>query len=195
MAVLVEGISVIIRADRLLACVPGGWEAFKRSVPNSTLCADNELVRIGFMHPDDVGRYITELQLWGLRYLVDGKAHDLVVADQQDGLLAPCDWAECGRIPWQGDGHKKITACRLAGSTSAQIIMPDGWKYEDSLSAQFRFTPAGTQDAAQLVDDNEGMQTYRNPDTNRAEYVGRIERYAAAPAREKRGIWGLLSGR
>ena len=54
MAVLVEAISVIVRAAAIHQKYPGGWEAFKRIIPNQTLCADNELVRIGFMTPDDV---------------------------------------------------------------------------------------------------------------------------------------------
>ena len=51
MAVLVEGISAIVRADRLEGFET--WEAFKEIVPNGTLCADGELVRVGFMSPDE----------------------------------------------------------------------------------------------------------------------------------------------
>jgi hypothetical protein len=53
MAVLIEAISVVIRADTLLKKFPGGWGAFKLIVPNQTLCADNEIVRVGFMAPQD----------------------------------------------------------------------------------------------------------------------------------------------
>ena len=49
MPVLTEGTSVVIRADRLIEKFPGGWDEFKKGVPNKTLCADNELVRVGFM--------------------------------------------------------------------------------------------------------------------------------------------------
>ena len=54
MAVLIEAISVVVRADELLKKFPGGWDAFKSIVPNQTLCADNEIVRVGFMSPQDV---------------------------------------------------------------------------------------------------------------------------------------------
>ncbi len=50
MAVLVEGLSVIIRADCLQNFET--WDAFKEIVPNETMCADGELVRVGFMSPD-----------------------------------------------------------------------------------------------------------------------------------------------
>ena len=73
MTVLVEGISVVVRASALDR-YPGGWSAFKAAVPNQTLCADGELIRVGFMHPADVQAYVSELEQLGLRYLVDGSA-------------------------------------------------------------------------------------------------------------------------
>ena len=53
MAVLCEAISVIVRLDALEAPY-GTFEAFKHDVPNDTLVADGEIVRVGFMTPDDV---------------------------------------------------------------------------------------------------------------------------------------------
>jgi hypothetical protein len=73
MAVLVEGISVIIRVDSLLRFFPGGWEAFKEIVPNQTLCADNEIVRVGFMIPQDVKSFIDKLEGMVLSFLRTGK--------------------------------------------------------------------------------------------------------------------------
>jgi hypothetical protein len=58
MSVLIEAISVVMRADELLKKFPGGWDAFKGIVPNQTLCADNEIVRVGFMTPQDVESFI-----------------------------------------------------------------------------------------------------------------------------------------
>ena len=66
MAVLIEAISVVVRADELLKKFPGGWDAFKAIVPNQTLCADNEIVRVGFMVPQDVESFIKRLQRVGL---------------------------------------------------------------------------------------------------------------------------------
>lgn len=83
MAVLVEAISVIARADSIAEKFPGGWERFRGESPNNTLCADGELVRIGFMAPHDVKPFIGHLTTRGLTYLSDGIAHDIVVADQQ----------------------------------------------------------------------------------------------------------------
>ena len=54
MAFLVEAISVIVRCDAIERAYETGWDGFLEDVPNRTLCADPELARVGFMHPDNV---------------------------------------------------------------------------------------------------------------------------------------------
>src|SRR4051795_4165514 len=98
MAVLIKGISVVIRADRLLAAFGNDWEAFKAVVPNKTLCADSEIARVGFMAPADVKHFVDDLTDVGLTYIVDGTAQDLVVVDQQRGPLVQCAWIEFGYV-------------------------------------------------------------------------------------------------
>src|SRR5687768_12534111 len=132
MAVLAEGISVIIKADAALK-VFGGWDKFKRIVPNQTLCADNELIRVGFMHPDDVRDFCDQLAGRGLVYLKDGEACDFSVCDQQSGFMIPTTWAEFGTISWEGDPEMPVKACRLSGSNSNQLFVPPGWTWESSL--------------------------------------------------------------
>jgi len=83
MTVLVEGISVIIKREVIERKFPGGWQAFVRDVPNQTLCADDELARIGFMLPNDVQSYISHLENFGLIFQQNEQAVDMVVADQQ----------------------------------------------------------------------------------------------------------------
>lgn len=73
MAVLVEAISIIIKAEAINDCYPGGWLQFEANPPNKTLCADRELIRVGFMIPDDVSAFIESLSEFGIQYLVDGK--------------------------------------------------------------------------------------------------------------------------
>lgn len=135
MAVLAEGISAIVKVSSIERIIPGGWEGFKGMVENHTLCADGEVARIGFMAPADVHAFTQLLEGHGLCYLREGEAIDLVVADQQRGLCAKSDWAEFGRIPWEGDDEKPVPAVRLKGSAINRLITPDGWTYEDSLSA------------------------------------------------------------
>ena len=83
MAVLVEGVSVIVRVEAIHAKYPGGWAAFRDDVPNGTLCCDNEIARVGFMTPDDTKAFVERLSCQGLACLVNGKANDVAVADQQ----------------------------------------------------------------------------------------------------------------
>lgn len=73
MAVLIEGISVVLRADRLLEAWHQDWDAFVQSVPNKTLCADGELARVGFMTPDNTKLYIEALRGRGLTYFGLGR--------------------------------------------------------------------------------------------------------------------------
>ncbi|MBT5372655.1 MAG: hypothetical protein HOL17_13185, partial [Gammaproteobacteria bacterium] len=57
MAVLIEAISVVIRV-KALQCGFDSIESFLETVPNETLCGDNELIRIGFNSPTEVEEYI-----------------------------------------------------------------------------------------------------------------------------------------
>ena len=107
MAVLIEAISVVVRADTLVRRFPGGWEGFKEQVPNNTLCADNEIVRVGFMSPEDVDSFINLLQRADLIYLNNGRAIDIAVADQLHGLGAPCSWLEFGHVDMGGNPKRE----------------------------------------------------------------------------------------
>ena len=50
------------------------WDNGISLVPNATMCADNELVRVGFMTPQDVEDYVGKLSDIGLTYLEGGMA-------------------------------------------------------------------------------------------------------------------------
>ncbi len=124
MSVLVEAISVIVKASAIETTYPGGWESFTGFVPNQTLCADGDLVRVGFMSPRDTKEFVDELERMGLRYLSGGMAVDMVVADQRQGLACRCDWAEFGRVPWQGDSQREVSAVRMQGTQSEELMTP-----------------------------------------------------------------------
>ena len=61
MAVLVEAISVIVRRNAIESKYRCGWKAFVDDVPNSTLCADDEialdLVRKHGRYPLRLGKW------------------------------------------------------------------------------------------------------------------------------------------
>ena len=173
MAVLIEATSVVVRVDALLQKFSGGWDAFKSVVPNQTLCADNEIVRVGFMSPQDVELFIKKLQDEGLEFLREGQAIDIAVADQMRGLTSACPWLEFGQVDMSGKGQR-VAACRLLGSQLTQVVTPPGWKFEGSLSSTFGFVPSehATKEMKFLRHEN-GLDVYLNPLTGKEMYVGR----------------------
>lgn len=174
MAVLVEAISVIIRVTAIHQKYPGGWEAFKRIIPNQTMCADDELIRLGFMTPDAVKAFVSSLQKSGLEFLKDGKAIDVAVADQMRGLTSKCHWAEFGRINLGGKQNQKVGACLLVDSQLIQVVMPPDWKFEGSQSQTFAFVPTEhAQNGMQFLHHENGLDVYLNPITGKEMYVGR----------------------
>jgi hypothetical protein len=173
MAVLIEGISVIVRADTLLHKYPGGREAFERIVPNQTLCADNELLRVGFMVPQDVESFVKKLQVAGLEFIRDGEAIDIAVADQMRGLTSKCAWLEFERVDMSGN-CQFVAACRLVGSQLMQVVTPPGWKFEGSMSSTFNFVPNEHLDkVAKFLRHEKGIDVYLNLITGKEMYVGR----------------------
>ncbi len=176
MSVLVEGISVILRAEPVISRFPGGWDAFKAQVPNRTLCADGELIRVGFMVPQDAEAYIQVLGKSKLTYLRSGKAIDLVVADQRRGLCAPADWVEFGTIDWEDDVSRKMSACRLVGSKVMEMVTPEGWSYEDSLSAQYLYlSQRAIPEYLDFLRHEDGLDVYRDLRDGKEVYVGRVD--------------------
>ena len=170
MAVLCEAISVIIRADALTRAYDN-FEAFKEDLPNRTLAADGELVRVDFMSPDDVRAFIAMLERRGLRYVVEGKPQDVAVVDQLRGPTMPSDWLEFGHVGLDGN---KVAVARLAGSSLHQVLTPDGWAFEGSLSHTFGFVPEAAKDKAlQFLRSESGLDVYLNRLTGQEVYVGR----------------------
>jgi hypothetical protein len=112
MAVSIEAISVVVRRDAIDRTFDGGWSAFVSSVPNATLCTDDQLARVGFMDPKAVENFVKVLEAAGLVFLRSGKCVNIAVVDQQRGPTMPSDWLEFARIPFGKTGGK-VAACWL----------------------------------------------------------------------------------
>ena len=174
MAVLVEGISVIVRADAILEKFPDGFAGFKKVVPNETLCADDELARIGFMTPADVEAFVKKLELSGLIYSRHGQAIDINIVDQIRGIAMPCNWLAFGHTYLQRNRQKKVAACQLADSKSEEVIMPDGWVFDGSLSQTYGFVPnEQASKSLRFLRHEDGLDVFLNLVTNDEVYVGR----------------------
>ncbi len=177
MAVLVEAISVVVQVAAIERSWPGGWLAFRESVPNKTLCADGELVRVGFMSPDDSRDYIEGLAAHGLVHLDEGSAVDLVVVDQLRGPTTACTWIEYGHVNTGSAKEYRVAACRLVGSSLAQVLLPDGWRYESSLSSTYGFTPVEAREKSlEFLRHANGLDVYFNRLTGEEVFIGRTSK-------------------
>ena len=122
MAVLIEAVSFIARRDLLDESWPMASEGFIADAPNGSVCADDYLVRIGFMGPDSTSEFIQHCLAQGLtRFEPDGSAADFVTVDQVVGLLTPCDWLTVGSVDYEGH---QIRAARWVGDDSPCLIFP-----------------------------------------------------------------------
>ena len=149
MAVLVEGISVLVRKDSIKKKMAGGDARFRLLIPNATYCQDGLLARIGFLDPTEVEAFIEELEGAGLSFVEDGQFVDIAVCDQQRGPTVDCDWLEFAHLPvdggkvgaaWLFESERKAHGVHMP-STRMSIATPAGWQFKDSLSDKFHFLP------------------------------------------------------
>lgn len=144
MAVLVEGISVVIRREAIESKYPGGWGFFEKDTPQTTLCADEELVRVGFQTFQEVDAYIEQIQKFGIVFMREDQAVDLAVVHQMQGIASPCEWLEFGHVRLSATGSR-VAACRRKGSAVMRLVTPEAWDYKGSLSQLLRLKPAEAQ--------------------------------------------------
>ena len=151
MAVLVEGISVLVRKDSIEKKMTGGEARFRLLIPNATFCEDDQLARVGFLDPASVGSFIDELTELGLVAVENDKFVDIAVFDQQAGCTLNCDWIEFCHLPmedgkvgaaWLFEGERIGFGIHMQ-SPSIQLATPPGWQFKDSLSDKFQFVPDG----------------------------------------------------
>ncbi|MDE0372206.1 MAG: hypothetical protein OXI73_06650 [Rhodospirillales bacterium] len=174
MAVLIEGLSVVIRVDAIKARYPGGLEAFKANAPNASCGQDGELARVGFMAPWDAKAFVESLERLGLTYLEGGMARDLVVVDQLQGPATPCDWIEGGHADLEHDPERRVLVARLKGSRQELVYTPDDWTFETSLTRSFGYVPEEHVDKSlTFLRHENGLDVYLNSVTDAEVFVGR----------------------
>lgn len=196
MAVLVEAISVVVRLDAINEKYPGGWDRFVTTVPNATLCFDDNIARVGFMNPQDSQDFIDTLWQNGLEWINNtggqGKAQDFVVVDQQKGALDPCEWLAIETVPY-GSGGGAIAACRFVTDSdslgdqghlsAADVRTPSGWAHEGSISARYIYEPSPHSPQRLRFLRQEGpLDVFVEEDTGE-------ERLSARPAHPNRQIY------
>ena len=177
MAVLVEGISVVVSCAAISRSHSGGLAQFQYELPNKSFCADGELACVRFMTPIDVHAYVKQLESRGLSHVrASAAAADLVIVDQLTGFRADCDWAEFGMTSLKGDPQFPIAVCRALPSSVQQVSTPLGWTFETSLSAHGRFAP-GNQlpPAVKFLRREAGIDVYLDETTGQELFVGRAQ--------------------
>lgn len=184
MAVLVEAISVIVRRDAIDKRFHGGWRKFENGLPNRTLCADKELARVGFMSPLDVEAFVRYLENGGLTFMKNGQAVDFAVVDQIRGPMMPVEWLEFAHLSLSKTGGR-VAACwlfeepRIAvgihmKNRDMTLATPDGWTYDDSLSANFKFVENDKMgEKLKFLRHENGTDVYLDQSTGKEVYIGR----------------------
>jgi hypothetical protein len=174
MAILVEGISVIVRRVAVEERYTGGLEAFVEAAPTHLYCFDDDLVAVAFGDPNEAEAYCNSLAAAGIRFGEEGTAPDVAIADQFHGLLTETDWLELARVDFDVDGHEITVAWLHEGEQHAgdvpeegdelDVSVPDGWSYETSMSSLARFIPQEEiEERLEFVrHDPSGMDVYRD---------------------------------
>lgn len=168
MSVLVEAFSVITRKDRITECYPGGMDGFLQDCPNRTACFDDHLVRVGFMDPDSVREFVTNLEKHRLVHRDEyGRAQDLVVANQGQGPTTPCDWAEFFGVNLSG---ASVEICRLAGTDSLRLACPGGWSPEKAAQSLVYVPSNETESRMEFLREENGLIVCRDRVTGKIMY-------------------------
>jgi hypothetical protein len=200
MPVLIEAYSVVTRKDRIEACYPGGVDGFFQDCPNRTACADDHLVRVGFMDAQAVGEFIATLQAAGLIYLdANGYAQDLVVVTQGQGPKAPCEWAEVFTVNLSGC---EVDVCRLAGTDDRRLACPGWWRPEKALKSPLvRMSPEEQAARMEFLREENGLMVCRDRVTGKVMYSAaapghrpgqEVQPDAGSPTPSRPSIWQTL---
>jgi hypothetical protein len=184
MAVLIEAISVVVRRDAIGNKIQGGWNRFLEVVPNRTLCFDDFLARVGFMSPVDVEKFCSDLQSLGLAFVENELFIDMAVVDQRQGPTLQCDWLQFKRVEFFKPAME-IAACEFitpSGShknpedRSFTVSFPQNWKYENSLSRNFQFTPTEELSSKfKFLRHENGLDVFLDLETGNEVFTGRIK--------------------
>jgi ADP-ribosylglycohydrolase len=143
--VLVECSCVIVRIDAIHRRLRGGWRMFVSMAPSQTLCADTELASVGFMSEKESLAFARNLAGLGLKFLWEGNAIDIAIADHVNGLRTPCDWIDVKRVTLTPTGSRVMVAC-IEGSEIRQVAAPEVWTYRNSLSHSVYYSPCAPND-------------------------------------------------
>lgn len=103
-------------------------------------------------------------------------AKDIIIVDQLRGPAVPCDWIAFGHVNLDRNPARRVAACRLSGSSLHQVVTPDGWRFEESLTISFGFIPTGKENKSLVwLRRENGLDVYVNRVTGREVFTARGE--------------------
>jgi hypothetical protein len=98
MAIYCEAISIIVRKSSVESIMNLAPAELMLRFPGGSLWDDENLIRFGFMTPQDTGVWVRQLEDLGLVFYdqVDSgfRSRDIVVVDQRHGPTCECSWIE-----------------------------------------------------------------------------------------------------
>jgi hypothetical protein len=128
MPVFCEFISVIILRDSIDKYFQGGWQRFVLELPNRSMCTDGEVVRVGFMNPNDTYMYIDDLKNGGLQYNQSinhsstiREIDDIAGLDHKIGGRDKRDWLKFGDRKFD---NREYFCCWLKGTSIETLAFP-----------------------------------------------------------------------
>jgi hypothetical protein len=136
MAVLVEGICLLLRCDSVERLYPGGVASLAAACPAEAVCADDDLMALTFDDSDAAEDYLAELEQFGFRHLRHDMAVDAVLADPFVGPVSPCGWAEYGQATVESNADMRVATCAMPGTDTDQLCVPKGWRFKGSRSEE-----------------------------------------------------------
>ncbi len=171
MAVLIEGISVVIHIEFLISRIGDDWEKYftRFSVGDEgyyeeegSYFTDGILACFRFYHPDDVSSFVKRLEVsFGIIYRHADASLALTIVDQELGATTYPSAIECENKIIDLDGKDiKLMICRSTKwrPTNEEVIeYPSNWSYSNSLSKSYSIEPTnhGINDLSRIHEMNE----------------------------------------
>jgi hypothetical protein len=155
MAVLVEGVCLLLRCDSVNRLYPGGVAALADECTAQAVCADEELMALTFEDSDAAEEYLAELEQYGFRHLHNDMAVDAVLADPHLGPISPCGWAEYGQAAIDSDETKRVAICSMPGAEVSDLCVPKGWRFKGSLSEELALEDDGDENEGEGQDEGD----------------------------------------
>lgn len=170
MAVLIEGISVVVYVEFLVSEIGDDWKKhFARfEIGNEDYYeqeglyfTDGILACFRFYHPDDVSNFVERLGSFGILYRHDNTSIGLTIVDQKLGATTKTKHLiKCENKIIDIDGKDvSLMICRSAKYVpigKEVIEYPDNWSYSNSLSKSYSIESAnhGVKDLSRIHEMN-----------------------------------------